>query len=162
MSPRLLILPLLAISGLFAQSNPVLDSMIRGIEMRQQIERTKARQRELQLQEQQNRRDQERHDLEMKRLPEQRPQEQGQNNGSSSGLPSPTEVNLAVQQVRGMYPDFDQYESAMTPLIGGLMVDTSKMTTAQYVESLYLIAKHATFTAAARERIEARTAPKPQ
>ena len=58
-------------------SNPVIDGMTQGIQMRLQIERQKARKQELELRKNEDRREQERHDAEMQAL-RANPQEKAQ------------------------------------------------------------------------------------
>jgi hypothetical protein len=61
----------------------------------------------------------------------------------------------AIVDVRAMYPeDFDWFYSGMEAVLApALRPDWSLMKPVEYVESLYIILKHATFAAAARAMI---------
>src|SRR6266481_4344981 len=125
--------------------NHVLDGYMRGVEARQRQEALDRQKRDLELQSRKL-------DLNERQI---RSLEQA---ARSKGLEQPTEkfsstieaeaqsqISKAFDALRELYPDFDQYLPKFTQVMSLFRPQQGALSVQEYVEGVYLIAKHASF-----------------
>jgi len=123
----LLLVPLVAFS-----QNPVLDGMMRGAELGRMMQEAKLREEQRRLLDQQLQ--------QLKAMEEQQ---------AAVVRPAPTEnsaqsVKSAIETVKSLYSDFSEFFPEMSRL--SAIFSPGEVEAAMWVEMLYLVAKHASFS----------------
>ena len=88
-------------------------------------------------------------------------QQAAQSKGSASLVAPGADIQQALLIANMAHPDFNTLAPGMQIIARALRPDWSKMTTDEYLECLYVIAKNASFAAQFREKLPNAAAPVP-
>jgi hypothetical protein len=113
----------------------VVDAYIRGVELRQRQEALELQKKQLELQQQRLRL------LEFAN----RKQNRIEPENSPIQAEAEAEISQAFSDLRASYPDFDQYLPRFTEVMRLLAPQKGALTVREYVETVYVIAKYASF-----------------
>ena len=147
------LISLLTLPAFCQSGNPVIDGLNRAVEMRGRVDSLRALDAQRRAIREQDRREQEEHDARMKLM---RRQLDDMTAPKTTGAPPAQTVSpdliQAVAKVQGMYPDFSRYGRLMNIVAESIPLNAT-MSTAEYIEILYLVAKHASFAAEGRRLV---------